>query len=63
MIQINDDSFDTVFKIDARMDNKKYAGGVIFANSNKDALMIAKHLVKDIQSRIELNKEEDDVNN
>ncbi len=60
MIQINDSSFNNVFKRDAMMDNKKYAGGVIYANSNKDALKIAKQLVKDIQDHIDMKKEEEE---
>ena len=60
MIQINDGSFNNVFKRDAMMNNKKYAGGVIYANSNEDALKIAKQLVKDIQDHIDMKKE---VNN
>ena len=60
MIQINDRSFNNVFKRDAMMDNKKYAGGVIYANSNEDALKIAKQLVKDIQDHIDMKKEEGD---
>lgn len=59
MIQINDSSFNNVFKRDAMMDNKKYAGGVIYANSNEEALKIAKYLVKDIQDHIDMKKEED----
>lgn len=57
MIQINDNSFEIVYKRDAMGGNKKYAGGVIFANNNRDALMIAKQLVKDIQNRIDTKKE------
>lgn len=60
MIQINDRSFNSVFKRDARMNDKKYAGGVIYANSNEDALKIAKQLVKDIQDHIDMKKEEGD---
>lgn len=59
MIQINNDSFDKVYKIEAMTDNKKYAGGVIYANSNEDALNIAKQLVKVIQDHIDMKKEED----
>ena len=57
MIQINDRSFDSVYKRDYMTGGKKYAGGVIFANNNKDALRIAKQLVKDIQNRINTEKE------
>lgn len=59
MIRINDGSFNSVFKRDAMMSNKKYAGGVIYANSNEDALKIAKQLVKDIQDHIDMKKEEE----
>lgn len=59
MIQINDSSFNTVFKRDAMMGNRKCAGGVIYANSNQDALRIAEQLVKDIKHRINTEKEED----
>lgn len=62
MIQINDGSFNSVFKRDAMTNNKKYAGGVIYANSNKDALKIAEQLVKDIKNRINIEKEEEDGN-
>lgn len=58
MIQINDGSFNSVFKREAMTNNKKYAGGVIYANSNEDALKIAKQLVKDIQNHINMKKEE-----
>ena len=60
MIQINDSSFEIVYKRDAMTGNKKYVGGVIFAHSNKEALMIAKQLYNDIQIRINKEKEEDD---
>ena len=59
MIQINDRSFDSVFKRESMTGNVKYAGGVIYANSNKEALKIAKQLVKDIQNRIDTEKEAD----
>lgn len=59
MIQINDEYFDKVFKIEAMTGNKKYAGGVIFANKNEDALKIAKQLVKAIQDHIDMKKETD----
>lgn len=59
MIQINDKSFESVYKRDHMIGGKKYAGGVIFADNNTDALMIAKQLVKDIQNRINTEKEKD----
>lgn len=59
MIQINDKSFNTVFKRDAMMNDRKYAGGVIFANNKEDALRIAEQLVKDIKHRINAEKESD----
>lgn len=57
MIQINDKSFNTVFKRDAMMNDRRYAGGVIFANNKEDALRIAEQLVKDIKHRIDAEKE------
>ena len=59
MIQINDSSFEIVYKINAIREDKTCAGGVIFANSNKEALNIAKQLVNDIQNRINTKGEED----
>lgn len=59
MIKIDDEMFESIFKVDMMTGDKKYAGGVIFARSNKDALIIAKKLVKDIEQRINKNEEED----
>lgn len=59
MIQINNGPFDVVYNVEARHDGKKYAGGVIYANSHEDALMIAKQLIYDIiEHKIEADKEE-----
>lgn len=37
---------------------QKYAGGMIYATNNEEALKIAKNLVKDIEDYINMKKEE-----
>lgn len=60
MIQINDRHFDVIYNVEARHDDKKYAGGVIYANSHEDALKIAKQLISNIKHKIKADKEEEE---